>query len=187
MSNTTTHQQTEPNERATHQTRTSKTREAREDAAKKLEAHGCNTLLPLRQLNRLRSELERTHHMSDAREAARQALNEKLDPAMLNRLLDEVLAITKQARGWCTHCKKAVMVEVSDPKAVVSALSELLTQAEGRPGTAETDQQTAHYYVFQMVVPDGTVIKQTVNGVEEPPGQRTVIPDDERIAETDAT
>jgi hypothetical protein len=44
MSNTTTHQQTEPPEQATYQTRTFKTREAREDAAKKLEAHGCNTL-----------------------------------------------------------------------------------------------------------------------------------------------
>jgi hypothetical protein len=115
--------------------------------------------------------------MSDARENARQALNGKLTPAKLDTLLDEVLAITKQARGWCTQCKKAVMVEVSDPKAVVSALSELLTQAEGRPGTADTDQQTIHEYrlIWQ--------VSEVPAGVDESAVERiaTPTPDDDGI------
>ena len=51
------------------------------------------------------------------------ALDGLLDKATLNALLAEVLAITKVGRGWCSDCKKAVMVEVPDAKAVVSASS----------------------------------------------------------------
>jgi hypothetical protein len=36
-----------------------------------------------------------------------EALDGILDKATLNVLLKEVLAITKQARGWCSNCKRA--------------------------------------------------------------------------------
>ena len=102
--------------------------------------------------------------MSDARSRTREALNGKLTPEKLDVLVDEVLAVTKKARGWCPECKKQVWVEISDPKAVVSALSELLTQAEGRPATSEVDSQVVHEYRLEWVrpevldAPSGTVV-----------------------------
>jgi len=78
------------------------------------------------------------------------ALDGLLDNATLNALLAEVLAITKVGRGWCSDCKKAVMVEVPDAKAVVSAMSELLVQAKGRPGP-EADNEAHGLY---QLVPD---------------------------------
>ena len=74
---------------------------------------------------------------------SRRPLDGLLGRETLNVLLKEVLAISKGARGWCGSCKKGVQVEIPDAKAVVSAMSELLVQAKGRPGPeADHEEQT---------------------------------------------
>ena len=87
-----------------------------------------------------------THHEHenealDARGRIEVALDGVLDRETLDVLLKEVLAVSEQARGWCPNCKKAVQVDIPDSKAVVSAMGELLTQAHGRPGTDDQDDQ----------------------------------------------
>jgi hypothetical protein len=70
---------------------------------------------------------------SAPRDLVADALRSYLTPEQLGALLDEVLAITKEARGWCPLCKKHVRVDIPDAKAVVSAMGDLLTQGFGRP------------------------------------------------------
>jgi hypothetical protein len=74
--------------------------------------------------------------MSDLRGDIATALEGWLTPEQLSALLDEILAIKKSARGWCGTCKKHVVVEISDPKAVVSAMADLANQGFGRPTEA---------------------------------------------------
>jgi hypothetical protein len=77
----------------------------------------------------------------DARGRIEEALDGVVDRGRLDVLLKELLAVTKQARGWCPNCKKAVQVDIPDSKAVVRAMGELLTQAKGRrrrPRTTST-------------------------------------------------
>ena len=96
--------------------------------------------------------------MSDTRSQIGDALAGKLTPEQLSLLMDEVLAIKKTGRGWCKHCNGAVMVEVSDPKAVTSALVDLANQAWGRP---QDDRQEAEGVTF---------IRKIVYGGEETVG-----------------
>ncbi len=86
----------------------------------------------------------------DARGRIEEALDGVLDRETLDVLLKEGLAVTKQARGWCPNCKKAVQVDIPDSKAVVSAMGELLTQAKGRPEQEVLDDQ--HVTVFYSVI-----------------------------------
>ena len=80
--------------------------------------------------------------MADStRDAIGEALAGKLTPEQLAFLMDEVLAITKGARGWCPNCKKQVQVEIPDAKAVTSSLAELMTQSWGRPNEQKQDTQ----------------------------------------------
>jgi hypothetical protein len=53
--------------------------------------------------------------------------------------LDEVLKITKQGWANCPSCKKRVLLEIPDAKAVVGAMGDLLTQAKGRPDGQQKD------------------------------------------------
>lgn len=71
--------------------------------------------------------------MSDARDQIGAALSGALTPEQLEVLMTEVLAITKQGRGWCPTCKKSVIVEVADAKAVTGAIVDLANQSWGRP------------------------------------------------------
>ena len=71
--------------------------------------------------------------MSDTRSQIGEALQGKLTDDQLKTLMDEVLAIKKQARGWCKHCNGAVQVEIPDAKGVTGALVDLANQAWGRP------------------------------------------------------
>jgi hypothetical protein len=89
--------------------------------------------------------------VSEARDRISTALDDKLTEKQLQVLLDEVLALTKQGRGWCPKCGKHVMVEVSDSKAVVAAISELLTQAEGRPRQQEGTAEAGITFVRKVV------------------------------------
>jgi hypothetical protein len=75
----------------------------------------------------------------DARSLIGDALDEFLDPEQVRLLMDEVLKMTKSAWTSCPHCKKRVQVEVPDAKAVVGALSDLLTQAKGSPTKQQAD------------------------------------------------
>lgn len=77
--------------------------------------------------------------MSEARPRIKKALEDRLTDEQLKIIMDEVLQMTKKARGWCPSCKKHVNVEIADAKAVVGALSDLLIQAEGRPKEAQED------------------------------------------------
>lgn len=89
--------------------------------------------------------------MTDLRDDLREGLEGKLSPEVINKLLDEVLSIKKQARGWCPTCKKAVQVEISDPKAVVAATTELLNQTMGRPkeaGVSESERISFERVVY---------------------------------------
>lgn len=71
--------------------------------------------------------------MNDVRTQIGSALEGKLTQEQLDTLMNEVLAITKNSRGWCSTCKKSVFVEVPDAKAVTGALVDLANQAWGRP------------------------------------------------------
>ena len=79
--------------------------------------------------------------MSGPRADIGSALEGRLTPEQLERLLDEVLAITKTGRGWCPDCKKSVMVQVPDAKAVTGALVDLANQAWGRPTESHTEPE----------------------------------------------
>ena len=78
--------------------------------------------------------------LSSPREDIAAALESKLSPEQLTALMDEVLVARKGARGWCPSCKKHVQVEISDAKAVVSAMTDLLSQAYGRPKEQEKSE-----------------------------------------------
>lgn len=71
--------------------------------------------------------------MSDTRSQIGDALAGKLTDDQLETLMDEVLAITKPARGWCKECNRQVQVEIPDAKGVTHALVELANQAWGKP------------------------------------------------------
>lgn len=89
--------------------------------------------------------------VSDTRSQIGDALAGKLTPEQLTSLIDEVLAIKKTGRGWCKHCNGAVMVEVSDPKAVTSALVDLANQAWGRPQDDKEDSGVVVNYRVELV------------------------------------
>jgi predicted nucleic-acid-binding Zn-ribbon protein len=76
--------------------------------------------------------------MAEPREQLATALNQFLTPEQLTKLIDEVLSVTKKAHATF-NCKKCGAQqyqygEINDAKAVASALTDLLTQAYGRPG-----------------------------------------------------
>ena len=78
--------------------------------------------------------------MSDARENIGKALESRLTPEQVDLLLNEILAIKKQANGdfVCKKCgqRQYQKVEISDAPAVTKALIELSNQAWGRPDIA---------------------------------------------------
>lgn len=88
--------------------------------------------------------------MSDARSEIGKALESRLSPEQIEMLLNEILAIKKQARGWCSKCKKQVQVEIPDASAVTKALMELANQAWGRPDVAASGDDEK--IIFERVV-----------------------------------
>jgi hypothetical protein len=72
----------------------------------------------------------------DVRTALGAALNGMLSEEQLTVLVTEVLAVTKQGKGWCPSCRRHVVVDVPDARAVTAALVELSNQAWGRPDVA---------------------------------------------------
>ena len=95
--------------------------------------------------------------LASPREDIAAALESKLSPEQVGMLVDEVLAIKKGARGWCPSCKKHVQVEISDAKAVVSAMTDLLSQAYGRPKEQERNEQPGHGRSVLWSAPNSTL------------------------------
>ena len=88
--------------------------------------------------------------MADARDEIGKALESRLSPEQIDLLLNAVLALEKQGRGWCPGCKKQVWVSIPDAKAVTGALIDLANQAWGRPDVAPgVDEERI---VFERVV-----------------------------------
>jgi hypothetical protein len=87
--------------------------------------------------------------VSDTRSQIGDALAGKLNPEQIELLLDEVLAIRKNAWGEfsCKACgqRQRQLCEIPDAKAVTGALTDLLNQAWGRP---QDDKQEAEGITF---------------------------------------
>lgn len=88
----------------------------------------------------------------DPRQQVAEALAAKLTPEQLEMLVDNVLAISKRARGWCPKCKGQVWVDIPDAKAVTGSLNDLMIQAWGRPGQAEVEQDRTFSFVNKVVL-----------------------------------
>lgn len=101
---------------------------------------------------------DETPEGSSARQRIEESLENVLDRETLDLLLKEVLAGEKPIRTWCPSCKKAVHTSIPDAKAVVAAMSELLTQGFGRPAQqASEDEQAVHVsYTVLVQHPDGS-------------------------------
>ena len=84
-----------------------------------------------------------TVDQADPRAAIAAALAAYLTEDQTKKLVDEVLAVTKRINVTlnCTNCghKSKGTIDVPDAKAVVGALTDLLSQGFGRPGEAKVD------------------------------------------------
>jgi hypothetical protein len=67
------------------------------------------------------------------------AIREEISPQFLRELVASVKNMQKQIVVWCPHCEQSVRVFVPDLPRVISTLTELLEQAEGKPGTVATE------------------------------------------------
>jgi hypothetical protein len=64
------------------------------------------------------------------------AIREAFTPAYLRELAEDVKGMQKGVFAFCPNCREKVQVHVADLPRVISALTDLLEQAEGKPGTA---------------------------------------------------
>jgi hypothetical protein len=82
--------------------------------------------------------------MAEPRDELAAKLSSYLTPEQIEKLVDEVLAITKRASAEfnCKSCGQRQMrwTDIPDAKAVASALGDLMNQAFGRP--SETSDTT---------------------------------------------
>ena len=83
--------------------------------------------------------------MAEPRDELAAKLSSYLTPEQIEKLVDEVLAITKRASAEfsCKSCGQRQMrwTDIPDAKAVASALADLMNQAFGRPGeTSDTTE-----------------------------------------------
>jgi hypothetical protein len=79
--------------------------------------------------------------LGEPRAQVAEALAGYLDEAQLARLMNSVLAIEKSAWATCPKCSGHVKVAIADTRAVVSSISELLTQAYGRPSDRQAETE----------------------------------------------
>ena len=77
----------------------------------------------------------------DVRTDIAKGLEGALKPAQIEKLIDEILAIQKGARGWCPNCNRNVQVQIPDAKGVTSALTELMNQSWGRPTDSKVETE----------------------------------------------
>jgi len=110
--------------------------------------------------------------MAEPREQLAHALSEWLTPEQLSKLVDEVLSIEKRTSvefvcKKCSHLQRQYG-SVADAKAVSQALTELLTQAYGRPGE-EAHQAEPIVFVRVSTVDQ---VEQVVERHSSPSGKR---------------
>ena len=89
------------------------------------------------------------------RKIAREGLSGYLDEETMKALLDGVLSITKVVWVQCQHCNKMTKGEVSDAKAVVAGLGDLVTKIADVPKEQVSEEERI---VFERVIymsPDG--------------------------------
>jgi hypothetical protein len=67
------------------------------------------------------------------------AIRAEISPEYLRELVAQVKEMQKQTRAWCPNCEQHVTVFVPDLPRVISALTELLEQAEGKPWTVAAE------------------------------------------------
>jgi hypothetical protein len=67
------------------------------------------------------------------------AIRTEISPEYLRELVAQVKTMTKGVFAHCPDCRRQVQVSVPDLPRVIAGLTELLEQAEGRPGTASTE------------------------------------------------
>ena len=60
-------------------------------------------------------------------------------PEYLRELAEDVKAMSKSTFAYCPTCRTKVQVSVPDLPRVIATLTELLEQAEGKPGTASAE------------------------------------------------
>jgi hypothetical protein len=63
------------------------------------------------------------------------ALRAEISPEYLGELVAQVKTLTRKMFVFCPQCRESVQIEVPDLPRVISGLTELLEQAEGKPGT----------------------------------------------------
>lgn len=68
-----------------------------------------------------------------------EVLAENATREKIEALLDRALDLKGLAWGYCPGCKKRIQVEVPDLKKQVDALTSLLDQAYGKPGTTDAE------------------------------------------------
>lgn len=90
----------------------------------------------------------------DLRQRLDGVLEKLVDDETIRLVVATALEAKKQARGWCPNCRKAVMVEIDDSKAAISAITELANQAKGRPDVANHEDQERIVFNRLVKMPD---------------------------------
>jgi hypothetical protein len=67
------------------------------------------------------------------------AIREEISPEFLRELVSQVKSMSKGVFAHCPDCRRHVQVSVPDLPRVIAGLTELLEQAEGKPGTVSTE------------------------------------------------
>jgi hypothetical protein len=88
------------------------------------------------------------------RSLARDGAAKYLTEEQLDALFEGALAITKKAWGTCPGCKKQVQVDITDAKAVIGALSDLVTKIADVPKEEDTGEKITFERVIYMESPD---------------------------------
>jgi hypothetical protein len=87
------------------------------------------------------AELERntTRAPHGVRPLLADAIREEISAEYLRELVSQVKVMSKGVFAYCPDCGRSVQVTVPDLPRIIAAVSELLEQAEGKPGTVATE------------------------------------------------
>ena len=103
------------------------------------------------------AEAKSATERAQVRSTVSRVVTEVFDEPYLRELAENVKSLTKGVwgDGVCPECgsAKKVKVEVPDLASQIKALTELLEQAEGRPGTAEGEPGGVHLIIERVWPP----------------------------------
>ena len=98
--------------------------------------------------------------MPEPRDELAKKLSQYLTPEQIEKLIDEILAITKRvsAEFTCKKCGQRQMqwTTVNDAKAVALALGDFMNQAFGRPSESNETVEPVIFKRLTTVAPDLT-------------------------------